>query len=194
MRAYSLDLRERVAVACDQPGRTVGAVAAQFSVSVSFVAALLQRQRTRSSLAALPHRSGPAPYLDAHARAQPVACVSQQPDATLAELCVWLTAGGARWGGRCWAWTGDEKKGLRRRTRHRPRKGVAGGLCRSGANRGFYLFRIRGRNAYGAFGPSTNWTYCRCCARAKGGQRAPYPARRTGRLVTTLAPRACKRR
>lgn len=94
MRAYSLDLRERVAVACDQPGRTVGTVAAQLSVSVSFVAALLQRRRTRSSLAALPHRSGPAPYLDAHARAQPVACVSQQPDATLAELCVWLTAGG----------------------------------------------------------------------------------------------------
>ena len=42
MKAYSLDLRERVAAACQQPGRTVGAVATQFSVSVSFVAKLFQ--------------------------------------------------------------------------------------------------------------------------------------------------------
>jgi len=46
MKAYSLDLRERVAAACQQPGRSTGAVAAQFSVSVSFVEKLLQRQRT----------------------------------------------------------------------------------------------------------------------------------------------------
>mgnify|MGYP000473974965 CR=1 FL=1 len=47
MKAYSLDLRERVAAASQQPGCTIGAVAAQFSVSVSFVEKLLQRQRTR---------------------------------------------------------------------------------------------------------------------------------------------------
>jgi transposase len=60
MKAYSLDLRERVAAACQQPGRTIGAVAAQFSVSVSSVEKLLQRQRTSSSLAPLPlHGAGP---------------------------------------------------------------------------------------------------------------------------------------
>ena len=44
MKACFLDSRERVAAACQQPepGRTVGAVAAQFRVSVSFVAELLQ--------------------------------------------------------------------------------------------------------------------------------------------------------
>ena len=92
MKAYSLDLRERVAAACQQPGRTIGAVAAQFSVSVSFVAKLLQRQRVSGSLAALPHRSGPAPCLDASARAEVVACLRQQPDATLDELRVWVAA------------------------------------------------------------------------------------------------------
>lgn len=92
MKAYSLDLRERVATACGQPGRTVAAVAAQFSVSVSFVEKLLHRQRTTNSVAALPHRSGPAPRLDAPARDELRACLRQQPDATLDELRTWLAA------------------------------------------------------------------------------------------------------
>ena len=92
MKAYSLDLRERVAAACQQPGRTLGAVAAQFSVSVSFVEKLLQRQRTSGSLALLPLRGGPAPCLDASSRADVVACLRQQPDATLDELRVWMAA------------------------------------------------------------------------------------------------------
>ena len=92
MKAYSLDLRERVAAACQQPGRSLGAVAAQFSVSVSFVEKLLQRQRTSGSLAPLPLRGGPAPCLDASSRADVVACLRQQPDATLDELRVWVAA------------------------------------------------------------------------------------------------------
>jgi len=92
MKAYSLDLRERVAAACGQPARTVASVAAQFSVSVSFVEKLLHRQRTTHSVAALPHRSGPAPRLDPSARRELQACLRQQPDATLEELCTWLAA------------------------------------------------------------------------------------------------------
>ena len=92
MKAYSLDLRERVAAACQQSGRTIGAVAAQFSVSVSFVEKLLQRQRTSGSLAPLPLRGGPAPCLDASSRADLVACLRQQPDATLDELRVGVAA------------------------------------------------------------------------------------------------------
>ena len=37
MKAYSLDLRERVAVACGQTGQIGRQVAVRFSVSVSFV-------------------------------------------------------------------------------------------------------------------------------------------------------------
>ena len=92
MKAYSLDLRERVAAACQQPGRTIGAVAAQFSVSVFFVQKLLQRQRTSGSLAPRSLCGGPAPCLDASSRADLVACLRQQPDATLDALRVWLAA------------------------------------------------------------------------------------------------------
>jgi len=92
MKAYSQDLRERVAAACAEPGVTQTAVAARFCVSVSFVEKLRQRQRTSGSVAALPHRSGPAPLLDPAARVELRACLRQQPDATLNELQVWLAA------------------------------------------------------------------------------------------------------
>lgn len=92
MKAYSTDLRERVVAACQQGGRTIGEVAAQFSVSDSFVRKLRRRQRTSGSVAALPPHSGPAPVLNAAAQAQLTACLRQEPDATLTELCIWLAA------------------------------------------------------------------------------------------------------
>ena len=91
MKAYSLDLRERV-VAARQAGRSEGEVAGHFSVSVSFVAKLLRRHRTRGSAAALPPGRGPAPDVDAAALAQLTACLRQTPDATLDELRTWLAA------------------------------------------------------------------------------------------------------
>ncbi len=51
MKAYSLDLRERVAAACAEPGAKIYEVAARFAVSRSFVNKLLRRQRTSGSLA-----------------------------------------------------------------------------------------------------------------------------------------------
>jgi len=92
MKAYSIDLRERVAAACAEPGATHPAIAARFCVSVSFVEKLLQRQRASGKVAVLPHRSGPAPLLDAAGRAELAACLRQQPDATLDELRVWVAA------------------------------------------------------------------------------------------------------
>lgn len=93
MQAYSTDLCERVATA-RASGGTLAAVAARFGVSVSFVHKLAQRQRTRGSVAALPHRGGPAPLLTDAAQQVLVACLCQQPDATLDELRVWLAAVG----------------------------------------------------------------------------------------------------
>ena len=93
MQAYSLDLRERVVAAC-QAGAKQYAVAAQFSVSLSFVTKLLRRHRTSGSAAALSGRPGPAPRLDAPALAQLGACLHQTPDATLDELATWLAAVG----------------------------------------------------------------------------------------------------
>ena len=117
MKAYSTDLRERVAAACGQAGRTIGEVAAQFSVSASFVHKLRRRQRTSGSLAALPPRSGPAPCLDAAARAQLAACLRQEPDATLDELCVWLAAVGGPAVSQTTLWRAVQALGWRRKKR-----------------------------------------------------------------------------
>jgi transposase len=86
MQAYSLDLRQRIAQACAEPGARQGQVAVRFSVSVAFVGKLLRRQRQTGQLAALPGRGGPARCLDAAAQAWLSAQVPAQPDATLAEL------------------------------------------------------------------------------------------------------------
>jgi transposase len=86
MQAYSLDLRQRIAQACAEPGARQGQVAARFCVSLAFVGKLLRRQRQTGQLAALPGRGGPARCLDADAQAWLADQVAAQPDATLAEL------------------------------------------------------------------------------------------------------------
>lgn len=63
-------------------------------MSVSFVNKLLKRQRSTTLVAALPHRGGPAPRLQAAAPQCLAACVAAQPDATLAELGQQLVAAG----------------------------------------------------------------------------------------------------
>jgi len=117
MKPYSDDLRERVVAACAEGGRSVGEVAAHFRVSVSFVHKLRQRQRTTGSLAALPHRGGPAPLLDAAARAELAACVARQPDATLDELRGQLAAAGLPAAGRTTVWQALQALDLRRKKR-----------------------------------------------------------------------------
>jgi transposase len=63
MKAYSLDLRERVASTCCQAGNTAAQVAARFNVLASFVRKVRQRERLTGSVAALAHWSEPAPVL-----------------------------------------------------------------------------------------------------------------------------------
>ena len=120
MKAYSSDLRERVAAACHVGNRSIPQVAAQFSVSVSFVDKLLKRQRTSGTVAALPHAGGPSPLLDGAARAQLAACVARQPDATLDELRVLLAASGGPVVGRTTLWQGLQALDLRRKKRVSP--------------------------------------------------------------------------
>lgn len=117
LKPYSDDLRERVATACAVGNQSIGQVAAHFSVSVAFVNKLLKRQRTSGSLAALPHRGGPPPLLDAAARSQLAACVAQQPDATLDELRTQLAASGGPAVGRTTLWQALQALDLRRKKR-----------------------------------------------------------------------------
>lgn len=117
MKAYSLDLRERVAAACQRPGATLGAVAQQFSVSLSFVEKLRRQQRRTGSLVPAGGRRGPLPRLDAAARQHVVACVAAQPDATLAELGRQLVAAGVPAVSRISLWQVLQELDLRRKKR-----------------------------------------------------------------------------
>ena len=96
MRAYSEDLRTRVAGACGQGGATHQQVADRFGVSLSFVAKLLRRQRAGQGLAPKVASGGRPRCLDASARALLVARVGQQPGVTLAELQGLLAAEGGQ--------------------------------------------------------------------------------------------------
>lgn len=84
MRAYSMDLRERVWTDC-QAGMTTPAVARKYSVSQSWVRRLKQRQKATGSIAPRPPSPGRPVVLAAHdARVREL--VRDDPDATLAEL------------------------------------------------------------------------------------------------------------
>ena len=91
MKAYSIDLRERV-LAARQAGTPQAAVAALFRVSVSFVAKLAHRQRTSGHVAARPGGRGPAPRVGPGPQTLLRDCLRQTPDATLDELRTWLAA------------------------------------------------------------------------------------------------------
>ena len=89
MEAYSLDLKERVAAACDEGSRSRSEIAEDFGVSVSFITKLLYRRKCAGGgivVAAKPHRGGFASAIDAEAETELKSLVRQQPDATLQEL------------------------------------------------------------------------------------------------------------
>ena len=86
MKAYSMDLRERVAAACDEGGATREQIAARFAVSVRWVRDLLKRRRETGSIAPRPRGGGRAPAFDEAAAARLRAAVRADDDATLEEL------------------------------------------------------------------------------------------------------------
>lgn len=115
MHPYSLDLRTRVAAACQQPGAGKTAVARRFGVSRTFVQSLLRQQRETGSLAPKPAGGGRARFLDAAAQAWLVAYVGQHADVTLAELgAAWQASGGRPVGQTC-LWQVLAEHGLRRK-------------------------------------------------------------------------------
>jgi transposase len=86
MKAYSQDLRERVVRACDETSLSRPQVADLFRVSVAWVRRLLQRRRQTGSFAAKPRGGGPPTKMTDDRRCRLLVLVSEQPDATLAEL------------------------------------------------------------------------------------------------------------
>jgi transposase len=92
MKAYSLDLRQKILRAYDQRLGSQGAIATLFGVSQSFVEKLLRRRRTNGAIAPRPHAGGRRALCDEAALAVIRRLVHEQPDVTLAELCERLLA------------------------------------------------------------------------------------------------------
>src|SRR3712207_9224334 len=91
MRAYSMDLRERVVAAVDS-GMTQDRAAATFGVSVNTIGRYLVRRRDTGSLAPSVQRHGPKPEKRRRLQAWLPARPQQAADATLAEHAAALTA------------------------------------------------------------------------------------------------------
>jgi transposase len=86
LKTYSYDLRERVVRACDEGTHSRQDLAQLFGVSTAWIRRLLQRRRETASFAAKPRGGGPARKMTDERRGRLLVLVSEQPDATLAEL------------------------------------------------------------------------------------------------------------
>ncbi len=86
MRAYSLDLRERVVSAYEKGEQSIAEIAAQFSVGQTFLKKMLRQKRESGSLERLPSRAGAKKVLSERHRHWLAKQIKEQPDATLAEL------------------------------------------------------------------------------------------------------------
>ncbi len=92
MKAYSLDLRQKILRAYDQRLGSQRALAALFGVSQSFVEKLLRRRLTTGDIAPRPHAGGRRALCNEAALAVVCHLIQAQPDATLAECCERLLA------------------------------------------------------------------------------------------------------
>ena len=86
MKAYSLDLRQRVRSAALRGDRTIPEVAELFGVSMTFVNKMLRLHRSGSDLAPRPHGGGHTPRLGTRHHRLLRAAVAANNDATLGEL------------------------------------------------------------------------------------------------------------
>jgi len=96
MRAYSLDLREKIIHAYETKVGSIREIAEIFQVNKSTVQALLNRKRETGSLEPAPARGGKQSQLVGREQ-QLEEMVKEQPDLTLSEYCkVWEEKTGER--------------------------------------------------------------------------------------------------
>ena len=86
MKAYSVDLRERVVASVESGECNIPAAARRYKVSAPSIERWLARKRSIGTCAPLPYAGGPTRKL-ASAEAVIRAAVKAQSDATLRELC-----------------------------------------------------------------------------------------------------------
>lgn len=86
MKAYSMDLRERVFAAAEVGDMTQGEIAETFQVSVAWIRKLQKLARESNSLAPKPHGGGQPGAFKGEAAERLIQAVKDQPDATLKQL------------------------------------------------------------------------------------------------------------
>jgi transposase len=86
MKAYSLDLRNRIIETVERGEESLRQIASRFLVSVSFITRLLHRYRRTGSPGPKPHGGGHPPALGPQDLQRLRELVEKQPDATLEEL------------------------------------------------------------------------------------------------------------
>ncbi len=86
MRAYSLDLRQRVVHAYEQGEGSISEIATRFGVSTAFIKKLLHRWRATGDLAPLAHGGGKPKSLSERQHQLLKRQVRQQSDISLSEL------------------------------------------------------------------------------------------------------------
>ncbi len=89
MRAYSIDLRERVVSSIESSECNIPEAARRYKVSEPTIERWVARKRRTGTCAPLPHAGG-VPRKLASAEAAIRATVKAQPDATLQELCEYV--------------------------------------------------------------------------------------------------------
>jgi transposase len=92
MKAYSLDLRERVVAAYEQSRNSIAEVADQLNVGQTFVKKMLRQKRATGSVAPLAHGGGRQPSLSEKEHRMLRQKVKEQPDISLTELQEHLAA------------------------------------------------------------------------------------------------------
>jgi transposase len=86
MKAYSLDLRQRVVAAYEKGKGSLAEVAEQFNVGQTFVKKMLRQHRETGSVAPLAHGGGRQPSLSDKEHRLLRQKVKEQPDVSLSEL------------------------------------------------------------------------------------------------------------
>ena len=121
MKAYSVDLREKIVAAHLDKHNSIRAVASIFSVSKSLVQKLVRQQKVDGNL----QRKQPGKPRASHltnAETELRKLVEEHPDATLVELCEFFADKTGNWVGRSAMCQALQKLGLNRKKK---RKGVA---------------------------------------------------------------------
>ena len=117
MKAYSLDLREKIVTAHMSEKMSIRKVATRFSVSKSLVQKLVKQQQTEGNLQ--PKQSGKPQFSHlTNAEVEVKALVAEHPDATRVELCELFAIKTGNWVSRTAMCRCLQKLGLHRKKKH----------------------------------------------------------------------------